>query len=47
MSVQEARLRLDTYLAECWLRREDLDTIKLRRLEDDLIAAGRREATPF
>ena len=42
MSVQEARARLDSYLAECWLRHEDLDQIKLRRLEDDFAAAARR-----
>jgi hypothetical protein len=47
MSVQEARARLDSYLAECWLKREALDHLKLRHLEDDLIAAGRREVTPF
>jgi len=42
MSVQEARARLETFLAECWLKHQDLDMIKLRRLEADLTSAARR-----
>jgi len=41
MSVQEARARLDSYLAECFLHHEMPDVIRLRRLEDDLVSAGR------
>jgi len=47
VSVQEARLRLDCYLAECFLKHEMPDPIVLRRREDDLIASVRREETPF
>jgi len=47
MSVQEARARLDVYLAECFLKQEMPDPIVLRRREDDLIAAVRREETIF
>lgn len=41
-----ARTQLETYLAECWLRHEDLDIVKLRRLENELVSAARFSATP-
>lgn len=46
-AIQEARARLDTYISECILRHEDLDVLKLRRLEDDLMMAARCAVTPF
>lgn len=39
-----AREQLECYLAECFLRHEDLDIIKLRRLENELVSAARFSA---
>jgi len=47
MSVQEARERLEGYIAECFLKHEMPDPIVIRRRENDLISAARREVLPF
>lgn len=53
-AIQEARGRLEAYVAECVVRAQmgapgpSLDGLVLRRLEDDLIAATRCEVgLPF
>jgi hypothetical protein len=46
MSLDDARARLREYLAECFLKHQDLDLLVLRRREDDLIAAARRTGQP-
>lgn len=44
-ALPAALARLNTYLAECWLRREDLDQLKLKRLEDDVVLTARISGT--
>ena len=48
-ALQAARQRLEVYVAECLLRREDLDLLKLRRLEYELERATLHQAgtAPF
>lgn len=45
-ALAAARDQLECYLAECFLRHEDLDLVKLRRLENELVSAARFSATP-
>jgi len=44
-----ARSQLEEYLAECFLRHEDLDMLKLKRLENELERAAVHESNcgPF
>jgi hypothetical protein len=47
-AVAAAKSRLETWLAEVWLRHESLDLIKLRRLEDEIASAALvHEPRPF
>ena len=48
-ALAAARQRLELYVAECLLRREDLDLLKLRRLEQELERATLHQANggPF
>jgi hypothetical protein len=52
-AIQEARGRLEAYVAECVIRAQmgtpgpSLDGLVLRRLEDDLVSAVRFTETPF
>jgi hypothetical protein len=48
-ALTAARQRLEVYVAECLLRREDLDLLKLRRLEYELERATLHQAgtAPF
>lgn len=46
--IQGAWSRLEAYVAECLLKREDLDVLRLKRLEADVVAAVRCETgLPF
>jgi hypothetical protein len=40
-ALQAARARLEAWIAEVVLRHEDLDVVKLRRLEDEVVSAAR------
>lgn len=42
-AIQEARGRIEAYVAECLLAHTALDLIRFRRLEDDLVSAVRFE----
>jgi hypothetical protein len=48
-ALAAARQRLELYVAECILRREDLDVLKLRYLEHELERATLHQASagPF
>jgi hypothetical protein len=48
-ALQAARERLEEYVRVCYLRQDRLDTVKLRRMEDDLIQAVRafQDQEPF
>ena len=48
-ALAAARQRLELYVAECLLRREDLDLLKLRHLEAELERATLHQANgaPF
>lgn len=44
-ALAAARERLEVYVAECILKHDDLDVLKLRRLEDDLVMTARVSST--
>jgi len=47
-AVAAAKSRLETWLAEVWLRHDSLDLIKLRHLEDEIERAAKvHEPRPF
>ena len=46
-AIEAAKERIEEYVRVCYNRQERLDTIKLRRMEDELVTAVRAWKEPF
>lgn len=46
-AIELAKQRIEEYVRVCYNRQERLDTLKLRRLEDELVLTVRAFKEPF